>query len=134
MFSLSGVLFCFVFFNLKALLDEQRHHVCEGPRSLGYALQICRADEHPNAFQVTVIVREKAAFSVASNFIQSLFFFLLQGKNVTLQTGRAKPWAGKSISGIALFFPVALWWQEIGCFSLPNEIHDRHSCEASALM
>lgn len=39
-------------FNSKALLDEQRHHVCEGPRSLGYALQVCRADEHPNAFQV----------------------------------------------------------------------------------
>lgn len=44
----------FFFFYLKALLDEQRHHVCEGSRALGYALQICRADEHPNAFQVTV--------------------------------------------------------------------------------
>lgn len=41
--------------NLKALNDEQRHHVCEDPCSVGYALQICRADEHPYAFQVTVI-------------------------------------------------------------------------------
>ena len=40
--------------NPKALLDQQRHHVRESPSSLGYTLQICRADEHPNAFQVTV--------------------------------------------------------------------------------
>lgn len=65
---------CVLFLNLKALLDKQRHHVCEGPCSMGYTLQICRADEHPNAFQVTV--REKkgnsvftTAFSVAANHL-----------------------------------------------------------------
>lgn len=38
--------------DVAALADKQRHHVCEDPRSLGRALQIRRADEHPHAFQV----------------------------------------------------------------------------------
>lgn len=28
------------FFVSKAFLDEQRHHVCEGPRYMGHALQV----------------------------------------------------------------------------------------------
>lgn len=47
---------CFMFFYLKALPDKQRHHACESSCFLGYTLQICRADEHQNAFQVA---REK---------------------------------------------------------------------------
>lgn len=39
-------------FAFSALANKQRHHVCEDPRSLGRALQIRRADEHPHAFQV----------------------------------------------------------------------------------
>lgn len=42
----------FLFLHFQALLDEQRHHVCESPHPLGHALQVCRADEHPDAFQV----------------------------------------------------------------------------------
>lgn len=37
----------------EALPDQQRHHVCEGSRPLGHTLQIRRADEHPDAFQVS---------------------------------------------------------------------------------
>lgn len=101
---LNSVVKLLFLFHLKALVDEQRHHVCENPRSLGFALQIRRADEHPNAFQVTV-VRIKRLWKVwrsvlfqwlaTSSSLSNLSFFILSGKNVILRTGRAKPWAGK---------------------------------------
>lgn len=50
--------------HLAALTDEQRHHVCEDPRSLGRALQIRRADEHPHAFPVTRQVKLAVCASI----------------------------------------------------------------------
>lgn len=128
------VCLCFLF---KALPDEQRHHVCEGARSLGHTLQICRADEHQDAFQVAATVTT-SSFSQAGNFAESLrsqytnllFLPLIKGKNVTTQTGRAKPWAGKWILG---FGDVFVWARAARCIDVRNAIYERRSCGASAV-
>lgn len=86
----------------SALADKQRHHVCEDPRSLGRALQIRRADEHPHAFQVKLQANVYVSLRQRRRCSNG-FSLLLQGKNVTLPTGRAKPWAGKQVRGAQLF-------------------------------
>lgn len=73
-------IYFFFLFNFKALFDKQRHHVCEGPCSLGYALQICRADEHPNAFQVTEVREKDRTLNSASSSLSNYPFFFFKEK------------------------------------------------------
>lgn len=85
---------------LEALPDQQRHHVREGSRSLGHTLQIRRADEHPDAFQVSSYAKAVHVFSWPGSFPETEFiydFILFAEKNVTTPTGRANRWEGKWI-------------------------------------
>lgn len=85
----------------EALPDQQRHHVREGSRPLGHTLQICRADEHPDAFQVSSPAEAVRVILPLGSFPEPVMivvcFLLFTEKNVTTPTGRANRWAGEWI-------------------------------------